>query len=143
MEFLRRKINRMLNPPRMSEEELDAQNPFGKLWPKYNISNVGWTVNEQFRMMTEDPELKAKFFFDKSDIPYLASSKFATKIGLNAEPKVPHRFIGFCYAKKEHYQELEKWLGTFPWAELTTDVNWQGLADKNSTRVQLRGAPIE
>lgn len=118
------------------KKRLEESDPFLSLWPTFGIHISGWTANDRFRHF-EGPKLKAKFFFDKSHIPYLAGSKFATKIGLNSEAKVPHKFIGFCYTTKERRAELEKWLEAFPQAGLITNVDESGLASKNSRHVQL------
>lgn len=105
------------------------------LHPDFQLRHDEWLFNRFFSPVDEDPTVKARFAFDDSS--QLKATDLQTKIGVNADRNIPHAFIGFAYASRNKKAELEEYAKQYPWAELITNLDREGLSTPKSEHILI------
>ena len=113
------------------------KDPLLNLHPDFSRKENGWIWNNvHLANFGEDtPDVKIRFGFDDSEL--LSGINFQTKIGMNLDPNISHKYIGFSYAPKKELDSLKDFAKKFPWAELLENLNTDGLSTKESIRTRL------
>jgi hypothetical protein len=120
---------------RKSEDKREALSVKG-LSPQYGLTYDGfWYFNRHHDAIDGRSDIKIRYGFDDPSI--LEKTNFLSKIGINSDPAIPHKYIGFSYAKTSQRQELEKYGRSFPYAELITALDDDGVITPESEQVRL------
>lgn len=116
--------------------ERQGRNVLAELSPDFQYRVDSWLFNRTFNVFTDgEPAIKTRFAFD--DASELRKTDFQAKIGINSDRAIPHKFIGFAYGDKKKRTQLEEYARQYPWAELITNCDREGLSTDASEHIPL------
>ena len=101
------------------------------LHENFGICDRFWCHNRDYSYTDGKITMKARFSFD--DPSSLNECPFLAKIGLNKDPDVPGKYIGFAYGSDA--QTLEAWAKKFSFSELITELDNNGVITKNPEKI--------
>jgi len=121
--------------------------PLKKLHPDFTRKYENWFFNavpaplNRLQYLGSEVEAfdkrKMKLRFAFNDPSQLDGCKFHAKIGKNADPALPYKYIGFAYATDAQRQELQDWGQKFPFCELLVGLNRDWIQRRNSERITI------
>jgi hypothetical protein len=129
--------NDMKNPfESLFSQKKEAEPTVKGLHRNFRLREGGWYFNREHSIFRDQGiAIKCRFGFD--DPMLLDGCPFYAKIGVNTDPSVSSRYIGFVYGKKEDQQAMEDWGRQFPFAEIITDLDREGVSTDTSQRKEI------
>ncbi|MFA5023509.1 MAG: hypothetical protein WC523_00935 [Patescibacteria group bacterium] len=93
----------------------------------FKIHEGSWYHNRSYTPLAgEEPVIKIRFSFD--DPILLDDCPFMAKIGLNQDPAVYGKYVGFAYGQNKDREALTSWAQKFNFAELIVDLDQDGVS---------------
>jgi len=102
----------------------------------FNLHEGPWYYNRAWDPVDGRTNVKIRFSFD--DPTLLNECPFMAKIGLNQDPAVPGKYIGFAYGQDGDRAELEAWAQKFDFAELIAGLDRDAVSTANSTVTPIK-----
>ncbi len=125
-------------------ERLFSQEPKSEvaaLHPDFKIKKNGWYFNRDYNI--GDGEISVKVCFGFDDPLQLNGCNFQAKIGVNTNPTISNKYIGFAYTRSGNLEKLESWAQRFLYAELIDHLDHDGVSTSKSNKSVLTKLPEE
>jgi hypothetical protein len=125
-----------------SKEDLASKESVKGIHPDFKKTHDKfWYFNREPKIGDDQINLKCRVGFN--DPSLLNNCPFLAKIGLNMDPHLPFRYIGFAYAHAIQQDRLKEWGERFPFAELIIGLDDVKRIRDESKRVILKHSKIE
>jgi hypothetical protein len=112
------------------------RSPLDNLHGDFKIKYGPWRANRYYDPFIDGQStMKVRFGFD--DPKQLDDCPFLAKVGMNQDPSINNRFIGFAYGRDMDRQNLEGWAKTFPYAEIILGLDDSGVITDTSQVIKL------
>lgn len=113
----------------------DESEILNNLHPDFRIEDGPWRYNRELGFWDGAICMKVRFGFD--DAQLLDDCKFHAKIGINNDPNIPNRFIGFAYSRRGKKKDLVEWVKKFPFSELIVGLDSHGVIKEDSVVTKI------
>ena len=103
----------------------------------FKIHEGPWYYNCSYSpFLDRETTLKIRFAFD--DPSLLDDCPFMAKIGLNQDPAVNGKYIGFAYGQAKDQETLSSWGQKFNYTELIKGLDNEGVSTSESKVTPLK-----